>query len=245
MQSAAGRGSVARAMKRFYGAAAQHAEVFDLALARLEVWVPEQADTTRVGAAKPKRTKPRRTRAKLKKTKADDNLARWHACRSRRKCAGAPPAAATLEAYRSAVLADQRFVKKSFFPDAPRRPRASGQELVAVVAATATFRQQPSPSVLLGCSTGAGKELGACALLAPRCGLCGRPTSTGPRRRRKFSGPSVAAARPNLRAWFHAQTTCPSRCATSRLPPSAPCGLSPCMWGRRRLPRRAIGKRFA
>ena len=90
MQSAAGRGSVTRAMKRFYGATDQHPEVFDLAVtvARLQLWVPEQADAMRVGAAKPKRTKPCRTRAELKKTKADSNVARWQACRARRKSAG-------------------------------------------------------------------------------------------------------------------------------------------------------------
>ncbi|CAJ1352730.1 unnamed protein product, partial [Effrenium voratum] len=104
LATARGGGIVAR-LKVFKSFGEAEPSILAEALRRVELWAPDRAEALRAKAQEPK----------------------W------RRAVTAEPTPERRKTYRAAVLADQRFAKRRFFPDAPRRARATGAELVAAV----------------------------------------------------------------------------------------------------------------
>ena len=120
-----GQGAVTRILKRL-AAHGGEAGPFAVALGRVEEWAPHRLASLAAKARGPKR------RA-VKVDRAAETQERWSTCKRRREANEGQPDAKHLKAYRTSVLDDRRRAKKQFFPDAPRRPRESGDALVALV----------------------------------------------------------------------------------------------------------------
>lgn len=73
---------------------------------------------------------PAGTRAQAVAQQAQEQ---WQESTKKRKSCWEPSFPQDCKAFRSAVLADQRFAKNKFFPEAPRRARARGKDLEIVV----------------------------------------------------------------------------------------------------------------
>lgn len=133
LATARGRGNMTRCLKKFYSFRDVKPEVLDRAFAQLEQWTPDHVEEFRQKAAVAKRSKPKASRAEARKQKEAGAEKQWAICKSWRKPSLMLTEAKALKAYRAAVLADQRWARKQFYPETPRRPRGAGDDLEAVV----------------------------------------------------------------------------------------------------------------
>lgn len=133
LATAQGRGNMTRSLKKFYSFKDVKPEVLERALANLEQWAPGRVEEFRQKAAVAKRSKPQASRAEARKQKEEAAAEQWTACKASRQPALLRTDVQALKSYRAAVLADQRWATKNFYPEAPRRPRGAGEELVAPV----------------------------------------------------------------------------------------------------------------
>ena len=133
LATARGRGALTRSLKRFYSFKDNKPDVLDAALARLEQWAPGQVEEFRQKAAIAKRSKPQANRAEARRQKEKAAAKQWKICMGWRQPALRLTNEKALKSYRAAVLADQRWATKNFYPDAPRRPRAAGEDLASIV----------------------------------------------------------------------------------------------------------------
>ena len=129
LRTSRGRGSISRVLKAFASFAEQ--DVLQEALRRIGVWAPDWLPTFAAKAKEAKRSK--RPAAARVAAAADRAELKWTETRGKRKRCWGPPSGSERKAFRSAVLADQRFAKKRFFGDVPRRARGKGDDLLAIV----------------------------------------------------------------------------------------------------------------
>eukprot|EP00438_Fugacium_kawagutii_P012731 Skav203736 [mRNA] locus=scaffold68:197214:199967:+ [translate_table: standard] len=96
----------------------------------------------------------------------------WKECKKRRQPSTATPDPKALKAYRSAVLADQRRANISFYPETPRRERAAGDALTALVdndcALPAAFTSDLAIGLQRWCQDGTWGMCTACQILQSR-----------------------------------------------------------------------------
>ena len=133
LATARGGGIVARQLKVFKSFGEAEPSILAEALRRVELWAPDRAEALRAKAQEPKRQKPKATRCELRAKRAAEVESRWETCKAKRRAVTAEPTPKRRKTYRAAVLADQRFAKRRFFPETPRRARATGTDLVAAV----------------------------------------------------------------------------------------------------------------
>ena len=161
-----------RSLKLFYRHREQHGHVWEAVKERLESWVPEEAEALKRKASQAKRAKPKCTRAQIRQKKADAAKECWEKCKKRRKPMTASPDVQARKRYRAEVLADQRRGMVAFYPDTPRRARASGHDLEAMVDNASPLPAAVSSDIAMGlqrwCQRGAWAMCSACHLLQPR-----------------------------------------------------------------------------
>ena len=126
-----GRGSMTRCLKNFYLHKDVNPEVYNRAMANVARFAPDLVEELRLKVRLPKRSALLPAEARHKKAVA--MAQQWEVCKAARQPALYLKGARAAKEYRSGVLADQRRATKSFYPDAPRRPRASGDALSAPV----------------------------------------------------------------------------------------------------------------
>ncbi|CAE7346144.1 PIF1 [Symbiodinium natans] len=160
----AGRGRLTKALKAFR--TCSNGTVHERALKRLRHWAPAHAARIEKSASAPKRHKP------VEGGQCASDSATWESCKARRRHVAAPPDGPAKKVYRSAVLADQRYAKKRFYPDAPRRARASGSELLAPVDNDCDLPPASRSDVSIGlqrwCTEGAWGMCTSCQMLQMR-----------------------------------------------------------------------------
>ena len=163
----AGRARLSKALKSFR--ACSNSTVFERAMRVLKRWVPAHAAQIEKAAKKAKRRKSvtRKDGRALSAT-----VSTWLTCKARRQSVEAAPTAQARKAYRSAVLADQRWAKKRFYPETPRRPRAPNSELTALVDNDCDLPSASRSDVAIGlqrwCAEGAWGMCRSCHILQLR-----------------------------------------------------------------------------
>ena len=126
-----GRGNMTRSLKNFYLHKDVNPEVYNKAMANVARFAPDLVEELRLKVRLPKRSALLPAEARHKKAAA--MAQQWQVCKAARQPALNLKGTRAAKEYRSGVLADQRRATKSFYPDAPRRPRASGDALSAPV----------------------------------------------------------------------------------------------------------------
>ena len=172
LATARGRGNLTRSLKKFYSFKDIKPEVLEKALARLEQWAPDHVGEFRQKAAIAKRSKPQANRAEARRQKEKAAAKQWKICMGWRQPALRLTNEKALKSYRAAVLADQRWATKNFYPDAPRRPRAAGEDLASIVDNECTLPPAFTSAEAIGlqrwCQKGAWGMCPDCRLLQAR-----------------------------------------------------------------------------
>ena len=154
-------------MKAFASFAEQ--DVLQEALRRIGVWAPDWLPTF---AAKAKEAKRSKRPAARVAAAADRAELQWTETRGKRKRCWGPPSGSERKAFRSAVLADQRFAKKRFFGDVPRRARGKGDDLLAIVPNDSDLPAANLSATSIGlqkwCEEGSWGMCPKCHVLQPR-----------------------------------------------------------------------------
>ena len=157
-----GRARLTKAMKAFYSC--NDKSTYQQAIQRLRSWAAAHAANFERLATTAKRHKPAAAGAAL--------AADWLSCRARRRGVAALPDDAARKAYRAAVLADQRYAKKRFFPETPRRARATKKALLELVNNDCDLPGASRSEISIGlqrwCTEGAWGMCSGCCMLQTR-----------------------------------------------------------------------------
>ena len=131
--TARGKGSISRCLKKFHAFRTERPDIYEEAMKRIQLWVPELKNYFVKRSQDPVRPKPKTSRAKKQEAIKTKNAASWEAAKARRQRMTAPPTDQEKLAYRAAVLDDQRRVKRKYFgKDVDRRKRARRDEMLEV-----------------------------------------------------------------------------------------------------------------
>lgn len=131
-----GRGNISQSLKKYFAAQPEGLGVLEKALAKVEACSPGSAEGFQMKARAPKRMKAAAggdARGRASEDKAAQRQMAWTACKQRRQPVQPDRSDQERSSYRAAVLADRRKGKAKFFPEAPRRARATGDDLMALV----------------------------------------------------------------------------------------------------------------
>ena len=163
-----GRGNISRVLKHF--AAFEEQDVLQEALRRIGLWAPEWLPTFTGKSQETKRYK--RPAAARVRVAADVANVQWKESTNKRKSCWAPPSGPERKTFRSAVLADQRFAKKRFFGDVPRRSRGKGDDLLGIVPNDSDLPAANLSATSIGlqkwCEAGSWGMCPKCHVLQPR-----------------------------------------------------------------------------
>ena len=131
LASPRGRGNLTRVLKTLR-ANEKNPNIFEAACARLTLWLSaEEAAELRAKAAAAKRARPKQTRAAVRAERLSVARASFSPAIAKRQTSAPAPTYAAWRAYRTKAVAEQRWGKKRFYPEAARRVRAVQTEIAA------------------------------------------------------------------------------------------------------------------
>ena len=172
IDTARGRASISRCLKAF--AAFEDQTIVQEAFQRIGHWFPDWLPTFTAKAKERKRY--RRPAVAGMPAKAHHAEEQWTESTGKRKSCWGQALVQDRKEYRAAVLADQRFAKKRFYPETPRRARAKGDELLAVVPNDSDLPAANFSATSLGlqkwCEEGSWGMCPKCYVLQPRPMQC-------------------------------------------------------------------------